>query len=281
MPLQFLCPGTPLTAAPKTFIDGLDRVKELGLDGEEIQFGRGIFLKEPAFAKTEEKLTQLDLAATIHAPYYINLNAKERAKIHAGRHYILQTARIGHTIGAKSICFHPAYRFENNSAEIINTVRESLELINQTLIDEGIAIDVRPETGGKKAQFGTTEELIAVCEGLEHIKPCIDFAHLMATSNGVINSYETFCQQLDLIKSNLGNDALYDMHIHAGSVSFSDKGEIKALTLDDPQSQFKYQELLQALIDYNVEGWVIAETPSIEEGALLLRQTYQLLQEKK
>lgn len=272
MPLHFLSPGTPLSATPKTFLGGLNRIKELGLDGEEIQFGHGIWLKENAYEQTKEALQALDLIATIHAPYYINLNAKEKAKIHAGRHYILQTARVGHAIGARSLCFHPAFRFDNTSEEIIARVRESLEIINQTIIDEGLNIDVRPETGGKKIQFGTTQELIAVCQGLEHIKPCIDFAHLMATTGGMINSYETFCQELQLIRDGLGEAALKDMHIHAGTVAFSDKGEIKALNLDDPLSQFKYQELLQALVDFEVEGWIVAETPSIEEGALLLKE---------
>lgn len=277
MPLLFLTPGTPLTAKPKTFIDGLDQVVELGLDGEEIQFGHGIWLKENNYEKTKEKITNLKLNATIHAPYYINLNAREKSKIHAGRHFILQTARIGHAIGARSVCFHPAFRFDNTSDEVSSTVRKSLEIIDQTLIDEGIHIDVRPETGGKKSQFGTTRELITVCQGLRHIKPCIDFAHLMATSDGRINSYEAFCRELELLKCELGDSALKDMHIHAGSVAFNDKGEIKALNLDDPDSQFRYDELLQALIDFDVNGWIVAETPSVEEGALLLQNTYNKL----
>lgn len=273
--LHIHCPGTPLSTKPKTFIDGLDEVKRLGLDGEEIQFGKGIFLKEDKFQDTKEKIQNLGLQTTIHGPFYVNLNAKERPKYHASISYITKAAKVGAAIGAKSVCFHPAYRFDNTSAELIKKVREALTEIEDYIKTEGLDIHVRPESGGKKSQFGTLEELIAVCQGFEHIKPCVDFAHHMAVSGGVLNNYDAFCEMLEQIKTGLGPQALKETHIHAGSVAFTDKGETHALMLDDPESQFKYKELIAALVEFEVEGWVTVETPDVERSALMFKREYE------
>lgn len=274
--LHILCPGTPLSTKPKTFFDGLDEVKHLGLDGEEIQFGKGFFLKEEKFEEVRNKIQTLDLQTTIHGPFYVNLNAKERPKYHASISYITKAAKIGAAIGAKSVCFHPAYRFDNSSTELIKTVREALTEIEAYIKDANLDIHVRPESGGKKSQFGTLEELIEVCQGFEHIKPCIDFAHHMAVSGGELNNYAAFCGMLEQVKAGLGPQALKEMHLHAGSVAFTEKGETHALVLDDPESQFRYKELIQAFVEYDVEGWVTVETPDVERSALMFKQEYEL-----
>lgn len=273
--LHIHCPGTPLSTKPKTFIDGLDEVKRLGLDGEEIQFGRGIFLKEDKFQDTKDKIQALGLQTTIHGPFYVNLNAKERPKYHASIGYITKAAKVGAAIGAKSVCFHPAYRFDNTPTELIKTVREALTEIEDYIKTEGLDIHVRPESGGKKSQFGTLEELIEVCQGFDHIKPCVDFAHHMAVSGGELNNFEAFCGMLEKYKDGLGVSALKEMHIHAGSVAFTEKGETHALMLDDPESQFKYKELIAALVEFQVEGWVTVETPDVERSALMFKKEYE------
>ena len=275
MPLRFHVPSTPNSTQPKTFINGLARVKELGLDGIEVPFGRGIFLKEDKYEEVSNTANELDISLTIHAPYYINLNAKEPEKIKASVGRIMDSARIGEAIGAKSVCFHAGYRLGDDSKDVLAKMRTSLEILETNLIAENIKPDIRPETAGKKSQFGNLQETLALCAGFTKIKPCIDFAHLMATSDGKLNNYQSFCSMLETVKSSCGEQALKEMHIHAGSVAFGDKGEIKALNLDDPESVFNFKELLQALIDYEVEGWIVAETPNVEEGALLLQKTYE------
>ncbi|MCA9397322.1 TIM barrel protein [candidate division WWE3 bacterium] len=276
MSLRFHVPSTPNATVPKTFINGLTKVKELGLDGIEVPFGRGIFMKKQEQIDEATKVAkELQLSLTIHAPYYINLNAKEQEKIDASIERIMQSARIGNQIGASSVCFHAGYTLGNDPKDVIINMRKSLDVLSSMLKDEGITLDIRPETAGKLTQMGNLEETLALCHGYEQIKPCIDFAHLMATSNGKINDYNSFCTILETIKSERGESALKDMHIHAGSVAFGEKGEIKALNLDDPKSIFNYEELLRALLDYDVEGWIVAETPNVEEGALLLKHTYE------
>jgi deoxyribonuclease-4 len=62
------------------------------------------------------------------------------------------------------------------------------------------------------------------------------------------------------------------MHIHISGIAYSAKGEIKHLILNE--SDFRYEEWIQALKDYGVEGRVICESPNLEQDALTLKKLY-------
>jgi len=40
------------------------------------------------------------------------------------------------------------------------------------------------------------------------------------------------------------------------------------------QSDFRYEELLKALRDFNVEGVIIIESPNLEEDAVMLKNLW-------
>ena len=104
--------------------------------------------------------------------------------------------------------------------------------------------------------------------------PAIDFAHWHAR-NGRANSYAEFTAILARIKERLGDIALANMHIHLSGIAYGEKGERKHLNLKD--SDLSYTELLQALKDFGVRGFLICESPNLEEDALLLQETYRRL----
>jgi len=69
--------------------------------------------------------------------------------------------------------------------------------------------------------------------------------------------------------------ALDNMHLHVSGIAYGKKGEINHLNLKE--SDLQYIELLQALRDCGAQGLVICESPSLEEDALLLKETYNNL----
>jgi deoxyribonuclease-4 len=76
----------------------------------------------------------------------------------------------------------------------------------------------------------------------------------------------------------LGEQALQNMHIHVAGIKYGSKGELKHLNLEE--SDLDYTGLLRALKDYDAGGFVICESPNLEEDALLLQATYRQLFEK-
>ncbi|GAG48227.1 unnamed protein product, partial [marine sediment metagenome] len=70
----------------------------------------------------------------------------------------------------------------------------------------------------------------------------------------------------------LGSDAIKNMHIHISGVDYNDKGEMKHLNLKD--SDFRFDDWIQALKDYGVEGMIICESPNLEQDATMLKNLF-------
>ncbi|HUV76286.1 MAG TPA: TIM barrel protein [Dehalococcoidales bacterium] len=272
--LLFGTAGTPRSTRNQTTIDGIERIAELGLDCMELEFVQGVRMGEGSARLVAGVASREGVRLSAHAPYFINLNAREPEKIRASQDRILQAARIAALCGAESVTFHAAFYLGDPPGKTYNTVKKYLgEILNQ-LGQENIRVRLSPEVTGKASQFGTIDELLNLSAELEGVAPCIDFAHWHART-GKFNSYPEFTSILRQVEERLGRAALDDMHIHVSGVKYGGKGEISHLNLGE--SDLRYVELLSALKDYSVKGIVICESPNLEEDALLLQTTYNSL----
>lgn len=270
--LLFGTAGIPISTTPLSTTYGVKQVNRLGLDCMEIEFVQGVYLSEEVATKVARTAAENNVRLSVHAPYYVNLNAHEQRKVKASQWMLFESARIGALCGAESVVLHAGFYLGDSREETFTSIKDRLEQILDKLKEEDINIKLRPEISGKSSQFGSLEEILELCSQLDGLAPCIDFAHCHARS-GVDNSYPEFVGILEQIKEKLGNDALKDMHIHISGIAYGQKGERKHLTLKE--SDFNYTELLKALKAYNVTGLVICESPNLEEDALLLKATYE------
>lgn len=252
--------------------EGVMEVKRLGLDAMEIEFVRKIFLDEKKAREVKSVASQLGIVLTVHAPYYINLLSKEEEKVKASVERILQSARIGYAAGAWSVCFHAGYYGGAEQSIVYEKIRDEIKTIVSTLKDEGIEIWVRPETTGKKSQFGELVELLELSQEIEMVMPTIDFAHLHARGGGRLKSYQDFREVFELVEKYLGREGLENMHVHVSGIEYSDKGEVRHLNLRE--ADLDYKLLIKVFKEFNIKGVVISESPNLEEDALLLKQLY-------
>ncbi|MBP2030109.1 deoxyribonuclease-4 [Methanohalophilus levihalophilus] len=273
MPLLFGTAGTPISAKGKGSAGGIRRIRELGLGCMELEFVRGVRMKEDTAKEIAAVATENDVALSVHAPYYINFNSREPEKIEASIKRIYDSARIGSLCGASSIVFHPAYYHGEDSETVFEKVMESLDKLRKTFEEKGINVILRPETTGKGSQFGSLEETLKMSAEMEGVMPCIDFAHLHARANGEVNTYEEFANCLSLVEEYLGKEGLKDMHIHISGIEYTPKGEKNHLVLKE--SDLNYHDLMKALKDFSAEGLVICESPNLEADALLLQETFE------
>ena len=268
--LNFLTAGLPLASENKGYEQGFKIIDDMNLDGIEIEFVHGVRLSEQ-----NQKLA-LNFAKnhvlTCHGPYYINLNSNEEEKIEASINRIIETAKMGEKIGAYSITYHAAFYMGKNPDVVYNTVFKAMKKITGILENENIDIYIRPETTGKGTQWGTLEEIIKLSKEFKTVKPCIDFSHIHARSNGIYNTYDEFSKMLEFYANELGNDALNDMHMHLAGIEYGLKGERNHLILNE--SDMNYKELLKALKIFDVKGVLVCESPNIETDAKLLKDYY-------
>ena len=266
--------GVPNSAMDRSTIAGIERVAELGLGCMELEFVQGVKMGEASAITVGKLAKSKGIALSAHGPYFINLNAKEPEKIIASKQRILQTARIAHLCGARSIVFHAAFYLGDSPAETYDTVKKRLTEIVTELRSENNRVWIRPEVTGKGSQFGTLNEVIRLSTEIEGVAPCIDFAHWHART-GKFNSYSEFIAILWQVRKELGRQALDDIHIHVSGIAYGRQGESKHLNLKE--SDFNYTDFVKALIDYEVKGLMVAESPNLEDDAVLLQKTYQSL----
>ena len=270
--LLFGTAGTPLSSNPRTTTDGIKHVRKLGLGAMELEFVRSVNITKDRAPEVKKAAEESNVVLTCHAPYFINLNSLEKAKIKASIERILNSARIASLCGGYSVCFHSGFYIGMDSKKVYGTIKHNLKEIISTLKDENNSIWVRPETTGKATQFGNVDEILQLSTELDNVMPCVDFAHFHARTNGKYNTYKEFASILESIEKKLGRKGLENMHMHITGIAYGPKGEKNHLRLKE--SDLKYEELLKALKDFNVKGVAISESPNIEGDAMMMKKVY-------
>jgi deoxyribonuclease-4 len=269
--LLFGTAGSPVSSRVRTSVSGIERIKELGLGCMELEFVRGVKMGENTAKLVERSASGLHVTLSVHAPYYVNLNSSDRKTYLSSIERIKSSARIGEICGAGSIVFHPGFYMKSPKKAVYRRVEEALRNIGISLQDEGIRVILRPETTGRRTQFGSLEEILLLCQGVEGVLPCIDFSHLHARTDRN-NSKEEFSAVLSLVEEKLGRSVLNNMHIHISGIKYNRTGERNHLNL--LESDLRYEELLESWKEFSIKGLVICESPNLEGDALLLKERY-------
>jgi deoxyribonuclease IV len=263
--------GIPRSTKGTSSTSGIKRIRELDLDCMELEFVQGVRMGEERAKNVLETATKEEVALSVHAPSYINLNSYEEEKLKASLERIYRAARIGSLCGAESIVLHAGFYQKSSKKHTFESVSKALKELTGQLQNEGIPAVLRPETMGKRTQFGTLEEVLALSSEIEGVMPCLDFCHLHARE-GKENSYSEFTEILSLVEEILGKEGLSNMHMHVSGVEYGINGEKRHLNLKE--SDFNYPEIIRVLKEFKARGRVILESPILEEDALMLRKLY-------
>jgi deoxyribonuclease-4 len=269
--LLFGTAGVPLSAPVSTTLAALDHVKKLGLDCLEVEFVKGVKMGNDTAREIGRKADALGVRLSVHAPYYINLNSAEAGTRLASQEHLLVSARLARILGARSLVFHGGYYGHDSPEGTYRNIKEALRNVVSILRSEQSPVVLRPETMGKKSQFGSLDEIVALCREVDGLRPCFDFSHMHARERSE-NSYRHFSHVLRKIEKKLGGKALGDMHIHIAGILYGERGEIKHLDLG--KSDFNFDAWLEALRDAGAAGMVICESPNLEGDALMLKNLY-------
>lgn len=266
--LNFLTAGIPLRAGNKGYEVGFSILDDMNLDGLELEFVRGVRISD----KSREAVSASGKIITAHAPFYVNLNAREDEKVEASVQRIIETAEVANELGGYSITFHAAYYLDMNKDLVYEQVKGQMKVITDALNKTNNKIWIRPETTGKGTQWGDLDEIVRLSKEFETVLPCVDFSHLHARYNGISNTYDEFCAIFEKIGSELGQIALENFHAHIAGIEYGPKGEKKHLNLEE--SDFNYKDLLKAFKSFDVKGAIVCESPNIEDDAKLLKEYY-------
>jgi len=266
--------GSPISTPKKPggSVGSIIRLAELDLRALELGWVQSVRVTEATCQTINSTAQQQDVSISVHAPYFINLNASSEEWPNS-RKRLMDAAHYGNLAGATDIIFHPGSYFEKPASEVLPLAIERLgECVNE-LRQAGNSVTLRPETMGKSAMLGSFEDTLAMSQAIPGVAPCIDFAHLHARpGDGSMNTYEEWARVLEAYGSALGADALRRLHIHLSGIEYGPKGEKEHLVLQEADLNLK--AIFQALAAFGAGGRILCESPAMEDDALYMRQTW-------
>lgn len=253
--------GTPRSTPKKPggTIGTIRHLAKLELLAFEIGWVRSVRVSEKTCAAIKKTADELGMHLSVHAPYYINLNA-DKEEWPKGRKRLMDAAFYGNLAGATDIVFHPGSYFGQPPEDVLPLAIQRLRGCVDELRNQGNLVVLRPETMGKGALLGSLDDTLVLSKEIEGVEPCLDFAHLHARAgDGSINSYAEWVEILERYEGYLGKQALTRLHCHLSGIEFGPKGERNHLMLKD--SDFNLDALLRALNAFNCGGRVLCESP--------------------
>jgi deoxyribonuclease-4 len=272
--IRFGTVGSPIgkPKKPGGSVGAVLYTRELNLGALELGWVRSVRISEESCAEIKNAGEEQDVLLSVHAPYYINLNADE-TEWPKSRQRLMDAAYYGNLAGATEIIFHPGSYFGKEPGEVLPGAITRLQACVDELRAGGNMVTLRPETMGKSAMLGSLEDTLAMSKAVDGVQPCLDFAHLHArTGDGSMNSYDEWIQVLEKYRKALGSKSLKQLSCHLSGIKYSEKGEQNHLPIEE--SDFKLGELFKALKDLGCEGRILCESPVMEEDALLFQKKW-------
>ncbi len=245
--------GRPASTKEPGTVGGIRRVAELGLNALEVQFVRGVNMGPSLAAECGETARSLDVALSVHAPYYVNLCSREKCA--AGKKRILDSCMRAEKMGAGPVVFHPGYYAGDESyAMVRDACRDMAKRTGATL---GL------ETTGRVSQFGTLDEILRVCGEVKNCVPVVDYSHLYARGAGTVDYEDVF--------KKVRAAGFRHMHCHVSCVKWSpaqDGGGNELAHLPWDALEPDLDRLMALIRKQKMDFTLISESPNLEEDAL-------------
>lgn len=223
----------------------LEKINELGLNAMEIEFTYGVRMSDSQAKMLGERARELDIALSVHCPYYINLASKENVKIEASKKRILDSCQKAHLLGAGYVVFHAGFYQGRAKKETFDLIKEKIRDLAKAIKKNKWDVVLAPEATGKKSQFGDIDELLRLKKeaGCEF---CVDFAHILAR-DGEIHYDGVF----DKLKG-MGH-----IHAHFSGIEYTEKGERRHVLTE----KSAIAPLAKKILERKVDITIINESP--------------------
>jgi deoxyribonuclease IV len=230
------------------------------INAAEVSFTRNIYLKKPDALRIGKIAKKLKIDLSVHAPYYINLNSKEKEKITASKRRIMQSCQMGHHLGAKYIVFHPGFYGKDSIEDTYEKIKNEMIDLEDTRKEHNLKPKLAPETTGKVNVFGDFDQTLQLAKDTK-CSFCIDFAHLKARYQGKFSNKDAI-KKLKKFKH---------VHCHYSGINYGPKGEKNHIPIDKKETT----ELLKLLKNLNCT--IICEAPDPYGDAIKMNKILERL----
>ncbi|HKZ93429.1 MAG TPA: TIM barrel protein [Candidatus Bathyarchaeia archaeon] len=276
MPLGFKLLKQPVTEMPRYLrAENLD-----SFEYEMVRWGPKPQIKQETAEELGRRAVEHDIWLTAHGSYFINLTSPDKEKLEASKRRLLACVQGASWMGAHVVVFHPGSYAGRPPKHVFEICAKAMKEVVETMRSMGITkVHLAPEMMGKPSQFGSVEEVLALCENVDLTEPNVDWAHLHARERGRFKTIEDLGKVMDEIEKKLGAEALRNLHCHYSHIEFTDKGERRHHNIDEGEYGPDFKFLAKLIVERGLNPVVACETPNLDIDAQKLRDT--VLQEMK
>jgi len=222
----------------------LEKMAKAGLTACEISFVHSVYLKKEDAKRIGERAKKLGIELSIHASYYINLNAKGKDKIEATKKRVLDCCESANYLQCKKVIIHPGYYLGDTSEEAIQNVIKIINELQAIIKKKKWDMELCLETMGKNNVFGSIQEIASVVKST-NCSFCIDFAHILAR-------YKNY--NLEEISESFPQKT---WHCHFSGIEYGENGERKHLKTN----QRDWKKILDFIKKNDKNATIICESP--------------------
>ena len=228
-------------------LEGIQIIKQKHLHALEVEFVHGIHMSNSLAEQIGQQARKLNISLSVHAPYHINLNSKEKSIIQASKKRILTSCERAHYLKANYVVFHPGYYSSFTPEQTFQNIKQEILEIQDIIKEQNYKVKLAPETTGKINVFGSLDEILEL-QKQTNCYFCIDFAHLKARLQKDFNYNEIFSK----IKP------FNHLHSHFSGIEYSSKGERRHILT--PLTEIK--ELAKEILKRKINITIINESPN-------------------
>ena len=255
----------PAGSPVKTTLEGISKVRELGLQAMEVQYSHGVVMGFTLARKVGEERRRVGIELSVHAPYYINLASDEKRKIAESKKRILDSCERANLMGASPVVFHPAYFGGRDREKVFEMAKGAIIDMKKTIKKRRWKVKLAPETTGKHSALGSLDETIRLVKETG-CGMCVDLAHIYARQYGRID----YAEVLDKIRPL----KIKDLHIHFSNINFTRKGERNHLNLDHKPD---FRPLAKEILKRKLNCTIICESPITWRDSIKMRKIFEKL----
>jgi deoxyribonuclease-4 len=237
-----------------------------------VRWGPRPQIKQETAEKLGKNAGEHDIWLTAHGSYFINLTSANKATREASKKRLIACVQGASWMGAHIVVFHPGSYTGRPPKLVFETCAKAMEEVVENMHSMSITkVHLAPEMMGKPSQFGSVEEVLALCERVDLTEPNVDWAHLHARERGRFKTIDDVRKVMDQIEKRLGTSSLRNLHCHYSHIEFTDKGERRHHNVDRTEYGPDFRFLAELIAERDLNPVIACETPNLDLDAQKLR----------
>jgi deoxyribonuclease IV len=242
---------------------------------QAVRWGQKPQVKQEDAQSLGREARRNDVQLSLHGSYFINLAGADGV-VEASKRRLIACATAAAWMKAYVVVFHPGYYGKMGKIYSFKRCTEALKDVVKSMESLGIReVKLGPETMGKHSQLGSLEEVLTLCEEVEHIHLVIDWGHLHARGAGKIAKTADFRAIVEDVERRLGTEFTRNMHCHFSKIEFTNRGERRHHVLDETKYGPNFEGLAEVIADFKLRPVIICETPLLDVDARKMRRILQ------